>query len=221
MDTAERWDLVLKVERMARWHANRYSKSADFDDMYQEAMLALWEATETYDPALGRFSTWGGYRVRKQLARKLKANAVTPDADPAHDNEVVLGEPEPEPYGEPEAIDSALRRLPEPDRELLLRIVGGKGQIVKVAGEKGMTRQQVEQRYRRALANLGAAYFGLDKAHGTRLGAFLWSIRDREWHTLARVRYAIVANDKTVASLASRALRDGLIETRAKMVRLK
>lgn len=67
---------------MARkWHINGY----DTDDLTQEGLIALWKASERYDPSLGTsFRTYASVCIAnryRDLARKSKKTITTVSLD--------------------------------------------------------------------------------------------------------------------------------------------
>lgn len=43
-------------------------------EFYQEGIIALWHATETYDPRRGKFSTYAYYLIHKALINLIQKN---------------------------------------------------------------------------------------------------------------------------------------------------
>lgn len=50
-----------------------YAPGCDQDDMRQEALVALWEATGIHDPAKGRFPTFAAVVIRRHLINIVRA----------------------------------------------------------------------------------------------------------------------------------------------------
>ena len=72
-------DLVSIIAR--KWHINGY----DTDDLTQEGLIALWKASERYDPSRGTsFKTYASICITnryRDLARKSKKTISTVPLD--------------------------------------------------------------------------------------------------------------------------------------------
>jgi len=84
-DTQARDTLVRYHLRMARSFARHYARhGSSFDDLVQEASLALLRAAESFDPGRSvRFSTYAAYWIRARLQRavaKWRSHAYTAPA---------------------------------------------------------------------------------------------------------------------------------------------
>jgi DNA-directed RNA polymerase specialized sigma24 family protein len=100
----------------------------DPDDLRQEARLALWLATRTYDPARGAFPAYAGVCIRGRLLTMMKNVYRRPTTQILFD---VYEAPEPAP-----SLDwliDALPRLTDLERSSLRDILDGRPQKSKVA----------------------------------------------------------------------------------------
>lgn len=67
-----------QVERLVRWHANRWASAGSewagvtAEDLYQSGYLGLVDAVKTYDPERGlQFAGWLGYYLKKEFITAL------------------------------------------------------------------------------------------------------------------------------------------------------
>ncbi len=69
--------MELNIVRKAVWSYTR-STGLDFDELYSEAYLAYLEAAPSYDPAMGKKSTFIWNVVRNHINNLLKAKKEVP-----------------------------------------------------------------------------------------------------------------------------------------------
>ena len=52
------------------------SRGADFDDCFEEGMMALWKAWESFDPSYGTpFGAWAAFKIHKRIASLIRRRA--------------------------------------------------------------------------------------------------------------------------------------------------
>ncbi|GGE51005.1 hypothetical protein GCM10011391_32220 [Pullulanibacillus camelliae] len=65
-DIATRFDPLIK-----KWLIS-YQQLRDYDEMYQIALIALWEAVQQFDPKKGAFPAYAALMVRGKLLTEIK-----------------------------------------------------------------------------------------------------------------------------------------------------
>lgn len=80
MDQAERDKLVLDNQRLAHWATNKVIRSCHVDpryheEMHDEALVALVQAADTWNPAKSKFTTWVALKVRQAAIGYLRRTA--------------------------------------------------------------------------------------------------------------------------------------------------
>lgn len=174
------WPTVLANLGLARWHANRWSRSPDdFDELYGEAVIALHRAAVRYDPTRGTIAQYMRFTAPRALGlvrRGLDAPVHQPHgvsvrrADPVvrDDGEVVpavdlLVDEDPiadELADQRERVAVVLRaveRLPAAQRALVrARWLTDDGEVpIEAAGRRmGLRREAARQLEKRALRAL-------------------------------------------------------------------
>lgn len=83
MEYNDRLELFENNIDLAKNIANKHwsHQQLDIDDMQQEALMALWQATDTYDPAKGAFTTYATHCITGRLHRaglRQKYGAIGP-----------------------------------------------------------------------------------------------------------------------------------------------
>ena len=136
--------------------ANRYRRRGlPLEDLRQEALLGLLQAARRYRPEQGaRFSTYAVYWIKKQILAALeREKGQSLQAESLEENRV----PEPAAPGVPPQLDPPLILLQEiPVRErLVLMLSCQEGLTLKeIAGQLGITVEQVKQIRSKALRRL-------------------------------------------------------------------
>jgi RNA polymerase sigma-70 factor (ECF subfamily) len=133
------------------------------EDLVQEAFLRVWQQSESYDPARGRFNTWLLSVVHNMCIdqlRKKRLRAVSLDQDEAQQWVPYLADTQEGPEEEVwvkqkrETIQRNLSTLPSEQRELLeLAFFGGYSHS-QIAAKTGRTLGTVKYRIRQALIRL-------------------------------------------------------------------
>lgn len=181
-------EIVEKNQRLAWWTANRifrrlspshplYGTEGLFDDLLDATLIGLTYAAKTFDPAIGRFSTYAVEVMQGECRRFLRRRQVK--LPPSHLSFVSLQDPLPgedssgDAYAEfisdpnaanpeseamrralPGLLDAAIQRLPEKDAEVIRRRFLGGENLDSVGAAIGRTRQRAHQIERRALIRL-------------------------------------------------------------------
>ncbi len=181
-------ELVEENRRLAWWTANRvhrsatrthptYSSEALFEDLLDATLIGLTYAAKTYNPDIGRFSTYAVEVMRGECRRFLQRNQVK--LPPPHLSFVSLQEPvasdsatsdsysefvadpnavSPEEHAVrsalPAMLDTFISKLPEKDAEVIRRRFMGGENLDAVGAAIGRTRQRAHQIERRALLRL-------------------------------------------------------------------
>jgi RNA polymerase sigma factor (sigma-70 family) len=168
-------ELFRKNEPLAIHIAKRAIHPRDgFDraDVKQEALIGLWEAAKSYEPARGRFSVWAAIKAKDRVTRYFLARANRPlrqpwlkfndEGEEAGDaTEDVEARPEEDRLALKEETQKLLGLLPARDRRIVeLRFGIGDGierSSEEVAAQLGLTRQRIDQVLQRSLERMRAA----------------------------------------------------------------
>lgn len=136
------------------------------EDLVQDAFLRVWQQSESYDPARGRFATWLLSVVHNMCIdqlRKKRLLSVSLDQDEAQQWVPYLADDSEGPEEEVwikqkrETIKRNLQRLPEEQRELIeLAFFGGYSHS-QIAARTGRTLGTVKYRIRQGLIKLNAS----------------------------------------------------------------
>ncbi|HLR81019.1 MAG TPA: sigma-70 family RNA polymerase sigma factor [Bacillota bacterium] len=79
-------DVFKQNERRIHYHIHRLNLRDPHQEYFQEGLVALWKAYETYQPDQGPMSTYFNYQIRNRLidlirkqsrAEKIKAKLIT------------------------------------------------------------------------------------------------------------------------------------------------
>jgi RNA polymerase sigma factor (sigma-70 family) len=126
------------------------------EDAEQEAAIALWQATGTFDPTSGgRFTSYAYTAIRRQVLTKLKkARARRKGSLLLDDNEEPVVQPSEESSVEVQAeigeqVAVLLEQLRPPERALVRRRfgLGCRPETLAAIGQRlGITRERVRQR---------------------------------------------------------------------------
>lgn len=164
-------DLVITHCRFARLVASREGKGhgvwrlVDMADLEQAAMLGLWRAAQTWNPALGAFSTWAGWECRAQVQAEIRrlrgrGSARMPTIEPFEDDIMstdwlggveALEEEQAQLEERSRSVGRAIEALTEDDRQLLLRRFRDGVSGSQIATERNVSPQAVSKRLRRIL----------------------------------------------------------------------
>ena len=152
-------------------------RGVEFDDLYQSGYPAMVKAVETYDPAAGAFSTWFGYYLKTAFAectgcrtkkgfREPLDNALSIDKPITDETDSsLLGDFIPDKRATAtmeavedkvwreqlcEAVDTAMLRIPEEQREVLRLRFWDNLTLEEVGQRKGFGKE-----YARQLENKG------------------------------------------------------------------
>jgi RNA polymerase sigma factor (sigma-70 family) len=69
-------EYLKETEKVIGYFASQASRKAgiDFDDARQEMLIQAWKAYETYDPAIAKFTTYAGWRMKNRIKSLIKRN---------------------------------------------------------------------------------------------------------------------------------------------------
>jgi RNA polymerase sigma factor, sigma-70 family len=158
-------DLVAhKAYRLARMVLGGLGTEQDAEEVVSDALAAAWERVAEFDPARSTLTNWVLMRTkyaaldRRRMLRRRKLDAggqsrviplgAAPEpAAPPSDEVVLAGE-------EQAALHAALRRLPEAERELLIRRYFFEEPLAEMARDLGITRGALDTRLWRARQSL-------------------------------------------------------------------
>jgi RNA polymerase sigma factor (sigma-70 family) len=134
---------------------------AEYEDLFQEGQIGLWQAIMGYDPQRGyQFSSYAcsaiRYQVWQAVARSLKANGwQRVETRVELLGEVILAWQTAQTH---EALSEALESLPDNLRQIVEQRDGWNGRepqtFAQLSQRRGVSRQRVHQLYQKALAVL-------------------------------------------------------------------
>lgn len=172
-------DAVRFMQRQARIEARRTARltGVEFADACSVAQLAVWIAEQRFDPNRARFGTFALCRIRMDLLEyvrretgnrrvgfaqrkrpvSLDAPPDNPEEDPMRDL-VPDGVPTPEEQvveslGH-EPLRSAVNRLPERERFIIVQYYWGDRRLQDLAAEMQVTASRVSQLHNQGLERL-------------------------------------------------------------------
>jgi len=158
-------DLVAhKAHRLARMVLGGLGTEQDAEEVVSDVLAAAWDRVAEFDPTRSTLTNWvlmltkyaALDRRRRLRRRNLDAEgqgrvipiATVPEPTaPPSDELVLAGE-------EQAALHAALRRLPEAERELLIRRYFFEEPLADMARDLGLTRGALDTRLWRARQNL-------------------------------------------------------------------
>lgn len=171
-DQRAREEFLKANTRLAASVVNQFN-GLDPDDAFQEAMLAMNRALDTFEPSRGyQFSTYAMSRMKYALLSFIRAGRTegrTPTEAPvALDQELPGGGTASELVGSPDrdiesmadrhAVESALPLLTETHRDVLARVYGLDGHdartITELGRDMGVSRQYAHQLHSAALKQM-------------------------------------------------------------------
>jgi RNA polymerase sigma factor (sigma-70 family) len=124
----ERQALISANLAFAGWFARRYQgHGVPYNDLRQEARLALCEAAQSFDPAnhSANIRTYAGWLIWGRLNKLVeKANKFPTLVDFTEDQPVDPGSELPYPESVIDELLDSVSTLPDPDQEILVRRYG-------------------------------------------------------------------------------------------------
>lgn len=155
-------ELVQQHLRFAWLIARRVGKGelGNRDDFEQAAVIGLFEAARTWDPAQGAFTTWAGWKCRSAVQAEVR-RLLGINARPVCRARLSTDPWSTEPHAEADAarqqeqllalVQQALGRLLEDQRRDFLRHYRDGATMLSLAAERGCTHQAVSQRMARIM----------------------------------------------------------------------
>ncbi|MBP2019588.1 RNA polymerase sigma-70 factor (ECF subfamily) [Symbiobacterium terraclitae] len=158
-------DLVAhKAYRLARMAMGGLGSEQDVEEVVSDALAAAWERVEEFDPGRSTLTNWvlmltkyAALDRRRALrrhnldaegqARVIPLSAAPEPTAPPSEELVLAGE-------EQATLHAALRRLPEAERNLLIRRYFLGESLAEMARDLGLTRGALDTRLWRARQNL-------------------------------------------------------------------
>jgi RNA polymerase sigma factor (sigma-70 family) len=124
----ERQQLITANLAFAGWFARRYQgQGVPYNDLRQEARLALCEAAQTFDPSnhSANIRTYAGWLIWRRLKDLVEKTRKFPAVVDLTEREPVdLGSELPYPECVIEELLDSVSTLPNPDQEILVRRYG-------------------------------------------------------------------------------------------------
>ena len=129
--------------------------SADAEDVVQEAFVRFWRHQRKMGGEPLALLLISVRRAATDLSRRNLRRMVREDvAETQRDNDIPLFEAAGETDDRRQAIESALRQLPDEQREVLVLKIWGELTFDQIAGQVGVSPNTAASRYRYALAAL-------------------------------------------------------------------
>lgn len=161
--------LVEQNKALAHRYANshRVPFGMDKEDWHSECLLQLVRAATTYDPARGAFSTWAwvymdlilphwaaywSAECRAKVRTKTLGDVTVRGLADAESNAVggMIWDDVQKQY------EKLMSALPADWREVVRQVVAEEKTFRAIGAERGVSRQAIEQQYKRALDYLGS-----------------------------------------------------------------
>ncbi len=159
----ERASLVKANLKFAWWFARRYyDKGVPYDDVRQEAVLALCYAVSRFEPVIhgANIRTYAGWWIFQKLNNLVKRNASFPGSDELDEEALIADDPllgRDERYME--QLWDAVESLPERDQNILVRrfgLFGPECTVGETAARAQVSRYKVRKSIARSVKSLGA-----------------------------------------------------------------
>lgn len=157
------------IEALARFACRPWASSRHYPDLLQEARIGIWQASDSYDPNRGAFSTYAIHRARGRVLHYLRSAPNTihipfgrvgrPDNPrcvvSTDDPDYLRPDPATEPFEDTVVLDALLDRLP-PMHARAIRLYADGWTCEEIGGMLGYSNQCISRWIRQDRTRLQA-----------------------------------------------------------------